>query len=313
MIAEGLVSYFESVSVSARDRFFRAYLVSTLTRDADLGRLASAWVAHVDFDQGAYETAFEYLGKAFSGLDRTEYSTLARVGLILGDAYLYLGERAKAQFWYERARHAAVDEGDQAAIGALMYNRSAFGSSRLALEKFAFDTEPDEQLLRFCEMELDSAWEFQKGTNVRSLFHLVDLCRAKICILQRRFVDAKKLLAHNSSKMSVLEDRPNRNQLSVELAYCQYMSGDESGAKSLLEGWSLSEIEKLDVDDKLVAIGMLQVGLHDVASHLNWFAGLGDMRAASIALYESECELIRVGLDVLDCEHKERFDLRVSK
>ncbi len=312
MIAEGLVHYFENVSVSARDRFFRAYLVSTLTGDPDLGRLACSWVAHLDFDQGAFADAFSNLDKAFDGLDRTELAAISRVGLILGDAYLYVGEREKAQYWYERARHAAVDEGDQASLGAVMYNRSAFGVSRLLLEKFAFGRGPDEQVLRFCEMELDSAWEFQKGTNVRTLFHLIDVCRSKVLLLQRRFVDARKLLAHTQVKIESLEDRPNRNGLTVELAYAQYMSGDVDGASKLMGGWDVAQLQALDVDDRLVALGMMQSEMKDVAEVFPWYSSLDGLLQQSLVQYEAECSLVKKGLDALDESHKSRFDIRFS-
>lgn len=312
MIAEGLVHYFENVSVSARDRFFRAYLVSTLTGDPDLGRLACAWVAHVDFDQGAYVDAFSNLEKAFDGLERTELAALSRVGLILGDAYLYVGERQRAQFWYERARHAAVDEGDQASLGAVMYNRSAFGVSRLLVEKYAFGRDPDEQALRFCEMELDSAWEFQKGTNVRALIHLIDVCRSRVLLLQRKFVDAKKLLTHTQANIESLEDRPNRNKLTVELAYAQYMSGDVGSASRTLDGWDLVQLQALDVDDRLVALGMLQSEMKDVAEVWPWYSSLDGLLQQSLGEFEAESGLLKKGLGALDEVHRIRLDIRSS-
>ncbi len=188
-----------------------------------------------------------------------------------------------------------------------MYNRSAFGIARLALEKFAFGADPDEQILRFCEMELDSAWEFQKGTHVVSLVHLINISRAKVALLKRRFVDAKQLYAHHYDDMVQLEDRPNRNGFSVELAYATFMCGDVGAAEKLLTEWSGRELEAMDVDDALVAVGMLRAELIDIAKGCQWFSQAEALGAKLLEKYSGECDQIKNGLSALDAVHRARF------
>lgn len=258
MLAEGLIHYFSNLSSKARDRMFRAYLASTLTAGADdLGRLAAAWVAHVDFERGDYLGMKEYLGKAAEGLNPHEHSTMARLGLVAGDGFMYIGNRTLAQRWYEKSRHAAVDAGDQASIGALMYNRAAFGAARLRVERFALDLPVDEAALHLCAMELDSALEFQRGTNVSSLNYLVDLWKAKVMVLQRRFAEAIDIFEGQLANEVRQEDRPNQSSFAIDLAYCHFMRGDAQKATELLTAAHASALSCLDSDDRLIALGML--------------------------------------------------------
>jgi len=257
MLVEGLVLFFEALSSSARDRIFRANVLSKAMQLPRLAALTGVWLAHIEFDRSAYDSMARALSDSIKSADGHCHDVQSRAGLVLGDAYLYLGDRDLSQVWYEHARRHATEIGDRAAIGALMYNRAAFGLASIRIGHHVHNQIADEQYLKFIEMELESAWSFQVGTRVTSLAHLIDLCRARIAIVQRRFVAAVNILERLHMDLHRWEDRPNRPSVLVDLVWCLLMVGRRDDAIGLHAELASYNYKLLDIDDQVVFMSTL--------------------------------------------------------
>ncbi len=257
MFVEGLVLYFERVSADARDRLLRAHAISSAAGLPDLRLLTAAWLAHFEFERGSFEEMGRLIALVSASPDNSSPDVRARVAIVLADAFSYSGDPVKAQMWFEICRQNALEAGDRATVGALMYNRSAFGLWRARVEHFGHGDLVDLERLSLLEIELSSSWAFQVGTNVVSLSHLIELSRARFLIFRNRFSEAIEILAPLQSRMSSLENRNNRSSVVADLGWCFLNSGNAEAARNILRDVDLADIRKLDVDDRLVTFSIL--------------------------------------------------------
>jgi len=266
MLIEGLVLYFDKLSSSlARDRIVRANVISSVAAIPRLKSLTAAWLAHIEFERSAYESMAALIASVLRSAEPDAFDVHSRVGMILGDAYLYSGNRSQSMKWYEYSRRHSILIGDRAAIGALMYNRSAFG---LALARIKYHTDAgfiDQQHLSFIEIEMESGWSFQSGTKVTALSHLVDLCRARVEILRGRHSSAIDLLLPLNERLVSIEDRQNRSCVLADLAWCLFKIDRHDQAVDMVRQLDEQQFLQLDADDQVVAIA--------ICLHISEFVG----------------------------------------
>jgi hypothetical protein len=188
MCLEALLLYYRDLNPDARDRMARAHLLSGLSRDNHLISLTSAWMAHIDFNLNNFDSMASALETSFNALSSENYAAESRVSIVLGDAFLYAGDIDAAKLWYERGRQAALEYGDQAAIGAMVYNRAALrvAIARLA-DPGARTNQIDAALIR---AEVLSAINFQAITRIKALDHLLQSAMIGAFILEERFEEA---------------------------------------------------------------------------------------------------------------------------
>jgi hypothetical protein len=257
MFVEGLVLYFERLSADARDRLLRANAISSAAGLSDLHLLTAAWLAHLEFEHGNFEEMGRLLSILVSYPDRISPSIKSRMAIVLADAFAYSGDRKKSQLWFEICRQNALDAGDRATVGALMYNRAVFGLWRLRIDHFAYGHPVDLNHLGLLEMELDSSWAFQKGTDVVSLNHLVVLSRARMLVFRNKFAEAIDVLQELRDRIPLLENRVNRSSVLSDLCWCLYKSEDSDAALDIARNIDFIEVRHLDVDDRFVAFSIL--------------------------------------------------------
>lgn len=258
MLLEGLVLYFENVSSSSRDRIFRANTLAAAAGMKRLVALTSVWCAHVDFERSAYSQMAEMLSIAIISVQFNEHDVHSRLGLVLGDAYAYSGARADAQYWYEHARRHAIEIGDQATVGAIMYNRPAFALAALRLNHHLAAAQFDRLALRHIEMELRSAQSFQVGTAVTALPHVLEIAKARVAMCIGRFAEALSAFQTINSTLPGSESRGNRSSVVADIALCAHSSGRIEIVRSILESIKPMDIESLDIDDRVIAASILE-------------------------------------------------------
>jgi hypothetical protein len=188
MCLEALMLYYKELSPNARDRMARATLLSNAARERDLIAITSAWMAHIDFNLNRFESMSVALSDCFNVLAEGDFAANCRASIVLGDAFLFSDNLPIAKIWYERARQAAVQYGDQAAVGAMVYNRAAL---RVAAARFASLTRPvpvaEASMIR---AEVKSAINYQIVARIRSLDHLLRSAEIGALILQENFHEA---------------------------------------------------------------------------------------------------------------------------
>lgn len=185
MCLESLQLYFRELSPNARDRMHRANLVAGLMNEADLVALTFAWLAHIDFNLGSYKSMAEELSKCLQDLSSDDGTAECRAALVLGDAFLFVGDEAEARIWHDRARVLASKTGDQAAFGAITYNRAAM---RVAVARIESLKNPiDSTRLSMLDAEVRSAVSYQGSARLTSLDHLLGAASAGIRVLRGQF------------------------------------------------------------------------------------------------------------------------------
>lgn len=274
MLIEGLVLYFEKLSSSARDRIYRASVICDAAGIVDLRCTISAWLAHLEFERSAYESMGELISSALSLAKPKSHDVYSRVGIVLGDAFSYVGDQRQSRIWYECARVNAVHAGDQATLGALMYNRPAFTLARLRVEHYAFGQNVNAELLDFARLELSSALSFQIGTKVSALSHVGDLCQARIEMLLGSFGAAVETLRSLQLRIQQSEDRPNRSSIVADLIFCYYSLDRFGEAINLVSTIADGDFDCLDVDDRLVSASILsniahKLGLREISAEID--------------------------------------------
>jgi hypothetical protein len=241
MCIEGLILYFRELNPGAMDRLARARLLSVASGQKSLIALTSAWLAHIHFNGNRYVEMSDAIGVCLNALESSNLPAVCRVSMLLGDAYLYSGNAVVAQTWYDRARSAALELGDQAFVGALTYNRSALRVFVARVDSVEIEQSDDH--VRLLAGEVQSAINYQAVARLRSLDHLLATSRVGVLMLQRKFSDAKLEIEPLLSSGDVGPLTSQASTLKADLAQCF------ADSKSLdLSMQLVSEILSLDLD-----------------------------------------------------------------
>ncbi len=287
MLAEGLVLFFDRVNTAAaRDRVIRANLISTATGFDRVQWLSSAWLAHIDFERGDYKLFPHLLSAGLSSGKKGLNDVQCRAGLVMGDAYQYLGMSQRADYWYKSCHSCAVREGDQATLGAIMYNRAAFASAALRVQYHLTGRSTDIAKLHLLKLEIDSAWNYQLRTGVTALPHLVKLCQLEVLILSERWHELVEPLRATVQELASNAGRGCGPTLLVNLVWTLLMLNEHSEALEILALVESRKHEEWDVDDRLVLLSVL--------SKIYDFLGMDDRRLAVTA------QLTKAKVDHLD-------------
>lgn len=235
MIADGITSYFGYMSEAARDRFVRANTISKMAKFDDLSRLSSAWLAYIDFNKNDYKSMGQDIINANPDPSRGDAAD-CRALVALGDACICGGAFADAVKWHEAARQIAVKLGDEATIGAIMYNKATFNCLRVQTNIALGVSEGAP--LQFMEMQVDSTDYFHRAANNTALIQSTHVLKARRFIVAGKYSEAAELLSgviQSGLPTSLLDDV---ELLRAELALCQLRVGlveqAQAGVRQLL-------------------------------------------------------------------------------
>lgn len=251
MLLEALQGYFRSLGGDAKDRLLRAQLLSRAARDKELIALTSAWLAHIQFHEGDLASTLKSLKLAIENTEIGHWAALARISSILGDMYLTVDRPLVAQRWYGHARNAAVMYGDQATIGAITYNQSAFRLFDLRL-KAALGRSVDTGALELASAEIKSAVNYQATAGVKSLEHLLTSARVSVELLCDRYEAAGNLLFALLDQGDIPQDYPYRSVLLADAVLCCATLGLNESATRFLSDLFSSRLDALPLDDQII-------------------------------------------------------------
>ena len=253
MIAEGLLTYFKAIDAAASDRLQRARGLARAMPDAALGSLASAWLAHIEFDNSDFDRTCEHLRESLGSVPADAHGVLARVALVLANAHLYAGLADEARAWYARAHHAAVHEGDDATLGALVHDRAALRLSILRLEH-ALGRAPAGEA-DGAALELGAAASFERLAGTEGLPALTPLWEARLRLMLDEPDEACRLFTAHRDVTDVAGLRRMRSSLGADhlLARWPALSADERAALASDEARADAEqCDDTDPDDRAV-------------------------------------------------------------
>lgn len=256
MTLEALLLYFKELSPAARDRLLRAKLLCAAGKEHRLLALTSAWLAHVDFNLDRFDDMAESIATSLKSLDADDGTAECRLSLVLGDAFLYCNHEAAAKHWYERARVSATRLGDQAAIGAMTYNRAALRVANLRMSQLSHPGHVVDYSL--AKAELKSATNYQVVAGLRSLDHLLKAAQVGVLMLERNFTKASdeidsvlgtgEVPAHSGAFLTLHADRLT----------CFVELEDLSAARQCAAAFAEADWKSLSPDDRAHCLSALE-------------------------------------------------------
>ena len=256
MCMEGLLHHFRDLSDKSLDRLYRARLISASTKQRDLLCLTSAWLAHMYFNSNRFEEAVSSLFGALETLDKTNISSICRIGMVAGDIFNCIGEDAPSRDWYDISRHAATAYGDQASIGALTYNTAALHIFSLRLRS---------HFSRVSEIEIESATtrirtaeNYQLIAELKSLDHLLVGSNIHLEMLRQNFALAYELIMNILKAGTVPAHYQHLLVFRLDKALCEAKLGREQAAIECLLEVDIDILSKLSIDDKIIAFSTLE-------------------------------------------------------
>ncbi len=256
MTLEALLLYFRELSPAARDRLLRAKLLCTAGKEVRLLALTSAWLAHIDFNLERFGDMSESIALGLASLDADDGTAECRLALVLGDAFMYCGQEKAARHWYERAHVSATRLGDQAAIGAMTYNRAALRVANLRLAQIA---EPNQAVdFALARAELKSATNYQAVAGLRSLDHLLRAAQVGVLMLENDFskayahiqqiLDSGEVPSHSGAFYTLRADRLT----------CSVKLGNVLAVRECVEALTDSALKSLSPEDRVHCLAALE-------------------------------------------------------
>lgn len=256
MLIEALRFYFTDQDPRAHDRLRRACLISGMVRDRQLIALTEAWMAHLHFNQGRFSDFGSSLARAYANMDEDNLPVKCRLAISIADSCLLIGNQSKSNLWYGLARDAAVKYGDQAAIGAVTYNRAALGvhALRMALA-LGEDCSQDAQLLH---VEVDSAINYQRVAGLTSLDQLLYTAKIGSLIAIGRFAEGKELAQQLLGSVGTVLNSAQQTMLAFDHALCaDGLSEGEMLQRLFSEDSFVDCCLNLDATDRLIIFSAL--------------------------------------------------------
>jgi hypothetical protein len=179
MLLEGLIGFYGSLDPRSSDRVLRANALAKAGDAQDLDDLTNAWLAHFDFNANAFARCGERLASVMHRRTAFEDESALRAWLVFADMNLLCGRVARAKEFYERARRAAVAQGDQASMAAMFYNKAALSLSLVRADAASGAGLGGTGALHFLQSEIASAASYHRGAGQTSLGQLLDWMGAR--------------------------------------------------------------------------------------------------------------------------------------
>jgi tetratricopeptide (TPR) repeat protein len=259
MCIEALESYYGHLGLEARDRLMRANLISVALKQAELSAFTAAWLAHIDFNQGRYDSMVRSLDSCRQLLTYDDGTARCRMAQVLTDAFLFCGQPSIARRWFEVAHATATSLGDRAAIGALTYNQAALGVHRARLA--ALKVPCEESDLKLLEQQVATATNYQAGAGLRSLEHLLREASIGVAILRKDYGTALLAISTMLEQYELPSATATKSQMLADYVMCLAKLGDHKSAIERAGGAFGIEAPALTDDD-------MALFLHSKAEYL---------------------------------------------
>jgi tetratricopeptide (TPR) repeat protein len=216
ILAEGVLEYFGVNIDLAYDRLRRSYAIS---KSAGIGSAIAAsgsWLAHVSAERGEFTSAIDYVQEASRFVDGSDISTRSRIfqvaGVLFGDANLI----SKSQENFKIAHHLATTEGDESALGALLYNRTIHRLVNSMLADAMGNPLPT--YFDHLVLEVNSSAAFDSAFDGIGLKEYPLMFRGHTLSIKKDYQQAADILRNLSEAGIFLY---NRATATADLAYCQ--------------------------------------------------------------------------------------------
>ena len=225
-LVEALVHFYSQPGPNALDRLRRAHALGRAMQHPVLVPLSAAWLAHIEFNANDMEPMLQHVQETLQLAQPDHHAALARVSLVVADAFHYAGRFDLAKDWYAAVRQHALAEGDDAMISAMLHNVAAFRANEVRLAD-AFGS-PIPQEARRALMETESTLNYDIGIGTLSLALLIPLMRAQLLTTERRFAEAIEIFEDVLVRDSPENLERRKACFYADLAWCHCQVGQEA-------------------------------------------------------------------------------------
>jgi tetratricopeptide (TPR) repeat protein len=190
-LVEALIHFYSQPGPKALDRLRRAHALSRAMNHPLLVPLCAAWLAHIEFNANRMEPMLQYAVEALRLAQPAHHAALARVSLVVADAFHYAGRFDLARPWYAAVREHALADGDDAMISAMLHNVAAFRANEVRLAHAFGVSIPTEA--RRALLEAESTENYDMGIGTLSMALLIPLMKAQLLATEGRFSEALEI------------------------------------------------------------------------------------------------------------------------
>ncbi len=227
-LVEAVSHFYSQPGPKALDRLRRAHALSRAINHPVLVPLCAAWLAHIEFNASRMQAMLQYAVEALRLAQPAHHAALARVGLVIADAFHYAGRFDLAKPWYAAVREHALADGDDAMISAMLHNVAALRANQVRLAD-AFH-EPQHAEANRALLELESTRNYDLGIGTLSLGLLIPLVRAQLFMALGRFEDAVPFYSETLDKQNTENLERREACFFAERAWCLFRLGQVKAA-----------------------------------------------------------------------------------
>lgn len=246
-LVEALVHFYSQPGPNAMDRLRRAHALGRAMQHPVLVPLSAAWLAHIEFNANQLEPMLQHVQETLQLAQPDHHAALARVSLVVADAFHYAGRFDLAKDWYAAVRQHALAEGDDAMISAMLHNVAALRTNQVRVADAFKQPQPADA--KQALMELESTKNYDLGIGTISLASFLPLVRAQLLTVEGRYVEALQLFSE------VLDQRRSDNLerreacFFADRAWCNLQIGRRELALADVESACDREGVQADLDD----------------------------------------------------------------
>jgi tetratricopeptide (TPR) repeat protein len=196
------------------------------------------------------EPMLQYAVEALQLAQPTHHAALARVSLVIADAFHFAGRFDLAKDWYAAVRHHALAEGDDAMISAMLHNVAAFRANEVRIADAFGEPMPVEA--KRALMETESTKNYDIGIGTLSLALLIPLMKAQLLTTAERFEEALEIFVEvlESNSPENLERR--KACFYADRAWCYLRTGNTQAAVLDVDEACQRAEDPADADDLAV-------------------------------------------------------------
>ncbi len=229
-LAEALIHFYSQPGPEAMDRLKRAHVLSRAMNHPVLLPLCEAWLAHMEFNANRMAPTLQHAQEALRLAQPDHHAALARVSLVIADAFHFADRFDLAKDWYAAVREHALAEGDDAMISAMLHNVAAFRANEVRLAD-AFG-EPMPEAAKRALMEGESTRNYDQGIGTLSLALLIPLMRAQLLTATGRYAEAMEVYQETLERDSPENLERRKACFHADRAWCHAQLQDFERANS---------------------------------------------------------------------------------
>jgi tetratricopeptide (TPR) repeat protein len=259
----------------------RAHALSTAAQRRDLVSLSGIWLAHLEFNRGNYANCISLLGAAAKTIEVAPLLARTRLNMLVGDLLTFCGREPLASRWYSLARASAIEEGDEVAIGQIIFNAAAFGFNNVRV--VCVRGQEIEEQIRFIELMIASSSNYDVGVGSSAFESLLPMLNAQLLLLRRKYEDSAKIFSRWLGSPDAAIDARLRTTCGADYALALAHIGAQDEAIRQLVDVERVNIDELPPDEAAIVLCQLST----------LYAALGDSERATELRTRSIAEIVK--------------------